>query len=57
MNKKLYLQYGKQHGPGGIYCPCCNHYRCHPKNSKHLERRQIRRKMKQELKQYDMNTE
>lgn len=41
---------GKRHGPGGIGCACCNAYHCHPRNSKHLERRVTRRKLRQNLK-------
>lgn len=37
------------HGVGGIACPCCNLYACHPRKSKPLERRYIRRKTKQSI--------
>lgn len=33
-------------GPGGIACPCCNTYNCHPRKSKPRERKMIRRKLK-----------
>lgn len=37
-------------GPGGISCPCCNPYNCHPRNMKHLVRRKLRRKNRQLIK-------
>lgn len=33
----------ESHGPGGIYCPCCNTWGCHPRNHKSLSRRRLRR--------------
>jgi hypothetical protein len=37
-------------GPGGISCPCCNAYGCHPRGMKHLTRRALRRRTKREVK-------
>lgn len=37
----------KSGGPGGYKCPCCNYWNCHPRKSKPLERRSIRRRLKQ----------
>lgn len=37
-------------GPGGIGCPCCNPYGCHPRNMKHRARRLVRRKTRQAIK-------
>jgi len=37
------------HNFGGIGCPCCNYWRLSPRKTKPLERRYIRRKMKQVL--------
>lgn len=37
-------------GPGGIACPCCNEYNCHPRNMKHLVRRRKRRQERQKIK-------
>lgn len=37
-------------GPGGVACPCCNEYQCHPRNMKHLVRRRKRRQDRQEIK-------
>jgi hypothetical protein len=34
-------------GYGGIKCPCCNKWGVHPRKSKPLERRYIRRTIKQ----------
>jgi hypothetical protein len=34
-------------GYGGIKCPCCNKWGVHPRKSKPLERRFIRRTIKQ----------
>lgn len=42
--------YVKGVGPGGIGCPCCNPYNCHPRKMKHHVRRVMRRKNKQALK-------
>jgi hypothetical protein len=42
--------YAKGVGPGGLGCPCCNPYGCHPRNMKHYVRRVLRRKNKQALK-------
>lgn len=36
-------------GYGGFYCPCCNAYRCSPRNCKHLVRRRMRRTSKHNL--------
>ena len=35
------------HGWGGIACPCCNRWGKSPRKSKPLERRHIRRKIRQ----------
>ena len=49
---KEYQCYAKlKAGPGGIGCPCCNPYHCHPRSAKPLMRRFKRRKERQELKQ------
>jgi hypothetical protein len=40
---------GKHIGPGGIDCPCCNPYNCHPRKSKPLSKRMKRRKDKEEV--------
>ncbi|MHA2279963.1 MAG: hypothetical protein ACXAC5_03680 [Promethearchaeota archaeon] len=34
---------GKHTGPGGVACPCCNEYGCHPRKMKALSRRKKRR--------------
>ena len=39
----------KLHGPGGHKCPCCNHWGVGLKLAP-LERRLVRRKVRQELK-------
>jgi len=50
--KKDYIHHkALQHGPGGIACPCCNSYNCHPRNMKKLARRLARRNDKQALKE------
>ena len=36
-------------GYGGIKCTCCNKWGVHPRKSKRLERRMIRRVIKQEV--------
>ena len=36
-------------GYGGIKCPCCNKWGVHPRKSKPLERRYIRRTVKQQV--------
>ena len=43
----------KCNGPGGLHCNCCNPYRCHPRNMKHLVRRTVRRKLKRELRKVE----
>lgn len=37
------------HGPGGMWCLCCNKYGCHPRNMKVPSRRLTRRVKKQEF--------
>lgn len=43
-------------GPGGLGCPCCNPYRCHPRNMKSRMKRTIRRVTKQNFREDQMNT-
>lgn len=45
-----YIGYKKlRAGPGGIKCPCCNPFHCHPRKSKPVMRRHKRRVDKQRL--------
>ena len=39
-----------RNGPGGIACPCCNAYRCHPRGMKQFTRRALRREVKRNVK-------
>lgn len=48
-NNRDMARHGLRTGPGGIGCPCCTPYYCHPRKAKPLIRRHMRRKDKQEL--------
>lgn len=42
-------------GYGGIKCPCCNKWGVHPRKSKPLERRMIRRVVNEEIRQIPLD--
>jgi len=50
MKNKFYQQFSKiKVGIGGLYCNCCNPYRCNPRKIKMKMRRHARRVLKMNL--------